>query len=135
MADLRLAFGLLAAGMLAQYLYLGAMYAMAQGVAPPRLRATAAAILILIVNLIGYGLGPPAIGWLSDFMAGDGIVDAGLTTLSCQAPSAQDAAICARHAAVGLRTAMQIGCLVFLWAALHFFLAWRSLRRDWHAEA
>jgi MFS family permease len=134
-ARLPLAFGLIAAGMLAQYLYLGAMYAIAQGVSPPRIRATAAAILILIVNLIGYGLGPPAIGWLSDFVAGDMIVDGGLSALSCQTPSADDAATCASATAYGLRTAMQIGCLVFLWAGFHFFLAWRSLRRDWHAEA
>ena len=133
--DVRVALAFLAAGMLAQYLYLGAMYAIAQGVSPPRIRATAAAILILVVNLIGYGFGPPAIGWLSDFIATDWILDAGLNTFACQEPSAQDAATCAAAAAGGLQQAMAIGCLVFLWAALHVFLAWRSLSRDWHAEA
>lgn len=133
--DVMVALAFLAAGMLAQYLYLGAMYAIAQGVSPPRIRATAAAILILIVNLIGYGFGPPTIGWLSDVLAAGMMKEAGLAVGACLSPSPKDAALCASAAARGLRTAMALGCFVFLWAALHYFLAWRSLRRDWHTEA
>lgn len=133
--NLPLAFGLLAAGILAQYLYLGAMYATAQGVAPPRIRATAAAILILIVNLIGYGLGPPAIGWLSDTLASRALAETGLTLQGCKAGLAETKALCGAAASGGLRTAMQLGCLVLLWAGFHFLAAWKSLRRDWHAEA
>lgn len=133
--SLPLAFGLLAGGMLAQYLYLSAMYAMAQGVAPPRIRATAAAILILVVNLIGYGFGPPVIGWLSDFLSSHALAEVGLTAQACKAGLPEQAAVCAAGSAAGLRDAMQLGCLVFLWAGFHFYMAWRSLRRDWHAEA
>jgi MFS family permease len=133
--SLPLAFGLLAAGMLAQYLYLGAMYAVAQGVSPPRIRATAAAILILIVNLIGYGFGPPIIGLLSDFLSSRAMAEVGLTAQMCLAPQPAQAAACVAGSAAGLQTAMQIGCLIFLWAGFHFFMAWRSLSRDWHAEA
>lgn len=129
------ALALLAAGMLAQYLYLGAMYAIAQGVSPPRIRATSAAILILVVNLIGYGFGPPVVGWLSDTLAAGKMTAAGLSPELCQGAAAKANALCSAATADGLRTAMQIGCLVFLWAGLHFLLAWRSLRRDWHAEA
>ena len=56
-------------GAVAHYFYLGPMYAVTQGVVAPRTRATAVAVLLFIVNLIGYGMGPPAIGALSDFLA------------------------------------------------------------------
>ena len=95
----------------------------------------AAAILILVVNLIGYGFGPPVIGWLSDTLAAGKMTAAGLSPELCHAAAAKTNALCGAATADGLRTAMQIGCLVFLWAGLHFLLAWRSLRRDWHAEA
>jgi MFS family permease len=44
------------------------MFAAVQSVVPPRMRATAAAVLLLIVNLIGLGFGPTFIGFLSDVL-------------------------------------------------------------------
>ena len=41
-------------------------YAVAQGLAQVRMRGTAAALLLLIINLIGLGLGPQLIGSLND---------------------------------------------------------------------
>ena len=41
-------------------------YALAQGLAQVRMRGTAAALLLLIINLIGLGLGPQIIGSLND---------------------------------------------------------------------
>ncbi|WP_293677376.1 MFS transporter [uncultured Phenylobacterium sp.] len=49
-------------------LWYGPVYATGQSVAPPHMRATAAAILLFIVNLIGLGLGPLAVGILSDWL-------------------------------------------------------------------
>ena len=49
-----------------QYFYLGAQYNIAQAVVSVRARATSVAVLLFAVNLIGYGLGPPAIGLLAD---------------------------------------------------------------------
>lgn len=49
-----------------RYTYLGPMFSVTQKLVEPRMRATAAALMLFIVNLIGYGLGPPAIGWISD---------------------------------------------------------------------
>jgi hypothetical protein len=42
------------------------MYAQVQSLAGPKLRATAAAVFLLIVNLVGAGLGPSLVGVLSD---------------------------------------------------------------------
>jgi hypothetical protein len=50
------------------YTYLGAQYTICQGVASARSRATAVAIMLFVVNLIGYGLGPIFVGFLSDML-------------------------------------------------------------------
>jgi MFS family permease len=50
-------------------LWYGPVYATAQSIVPPHMRATAAAILLFVINLIGLGLGPLAIGALSDVFA------------------------------------------------------------------
>ncbi|OYU69840.1 MAG: MFS transporter [Alphaproteobacteria bacterium PA2] len=51
-------------------LWYGPVYASAQGLVPPHMRATAASLLIFIINIIGLGLGPVAVGALSDILAG-----------------------------------------------------------------
>jgi predicted MFS family arabinose efflux permease len=50
-------------------LWYGPIYAAVQGIAGPQLRATAVAIMLFIVNMIGLGLGPLAVGALSDYLA------------------------------------------------------------------
>lgn len=54
--------------MLASIWY-GPVYGTVQGLVHPRTRATAAAILLFVINLIGLGLGPTLIGVLSDALA------------------------------------------------------------------
>lgn len=77
--------------------------AIAQGVADPRMRAMAAAILLLIVNLIGGGVGPQAIGILSDALSATQGVDS-------------------------LRYALLAVILVAgFWSSLHYYFAGRSL--------
>ncbi len=51
-------------------LWYGPVYSSAQGLVPPHMRATAASILIFIINIVGLGLGPLAVGALSDILAG-----------------------------------------------------------------
>lgn len=46
----------------------GPVYATAQSIVDPRMRATTAAILLFVINLVGLGLGPVAVGALSDFL-------------------------------------------------------------------
>jgi predicted MFS family arabinose efflux permease len=46
--------------------YLGPAYSATQGLVPLRMRATAAAILLFILNIIGLGLGPLTVGLESD---------------------------------------------------------------------
>lgn len=51
-------------------LWYGPIYASGQGLVPPHMRATAASILLFVINLVGLGLGPLAVGALSDLLAG-----------------------------------------------------------------
>jgi MFS family permease len=51
---------------------LAPVFATTQGLVPPRIRPTATAMLFLIVNLVGMGLGPIGVGLLSDVLAGPG---------------------------------------------------------------
>jgi hypothetical protein len=46
--------------------YLGPTFAMVQSLVDPAMRATAAALLLLVTNLVGLGLGPVGVGALSD---------------------------------------------------------------------
>lgn len=52
--------------------WFGPVYASIQGLVRPGTRATAAAVLLFIINLIGLGFGPLAVGAISDLLAGAG---------------------------------------------------------------
>jgi MFS family permease len=119
-------------GAITHYFYLGCMYASIQGVAPPRMRATATAVLLFIVNILGYGLGPPVIGALSDFLANSSLQQFALTTADCGRGILEaNKANCAVGQEFGLRWAIFIGLFGYLWAGVHFLLAWKTLRKDW----
>lgn len=117
-------------GAAAQYFYLGPMYTVTQSVVEPRMRATATAILLFIVNMIGYALGPTFVGMVSDAMANRLLQPDGLSLELCR--TAVDAAktTCAAGSAKGLQYAMMIGVCFFAWAAIHFLMVGRTLKRD-----
>jgi predicted MFS family arabinose efflux permease len=50
--------------------YLGPCLAISHALVPPSMRALTSAVLFLVLNLIGLGLGPLTVGLLSDFYAG-----------------------------------------------------------------
>ncbi len=77
-----------------------------QGLAPPHLRALAAAVFFLIVNLLGAGLGPFLTGAISDAIAAD-------------------------YGEASLRWALLGVCVVFgSFAALHYALVARTIRAE-----
>ncbi|NQX95367.1 MAG: MFS transporter [Erythrobacter sp.] len=128
------------------YFYLGPMYAVSSGVVDSRMRATSVAITLFVVNLLGYGLGPPVIGVLSTvlktaFLDGYGL---SLTLETCKpllsmAPEAKLALegaeqsaleACSTSEARGLQWSIVIFSCIYGWAALHYLLAGRTLQRD-----
>ena len=50
-------------------LWYGPVYAVAQSVVPPNMRATTAALMLFIINIVGLGLGPLFTGAMSDFLS------------------------------------------------------------------
>jgi len=128
------------------YFYLGPMYAVSGGVVDSRMRATSVAITLFVVNLLGYGLGPPIIGVLStvlktSFLDAQGL---GLTLEACKpllsmAPDARSllegaematVEACSSAEARGLQWSIVIFSCLYGWAALHYLLAGRTLQRD-----
>jgi predicted MFS family arabinose efflux permease len=136
------AVGLLFASTVLLSVWHGPTFAVIQSVVAPRMRATASALVFLLMNFIGQGLGPAFIGFLSDryaahFFTG-GNFQATCSTLAAkghgasQAPAALDAALvrlCGEASATGVRYAMLSVTVVLAWSALHYFRAPRSLAR------
>jgi MFS family permease len=48
--------------------FMGPVLALTQALAPPNMRATAGALLMFIISLIGAGFGPVAVGLISDLL-------------------------------------------------------------------
>ncbi|WP_332771203.1 spinster family MFS transporter [Phenylobacterium sp.] len=105
-SSIELALALVLPAVLANGLTFGPAFAAVQSIVRPDLRATAAAVLLFLVNIIGLGLGPLTIGVLSDILA--------------------------RHVGpeAGLRWSMALLASVMLIAAGLFGLAARSIRQD-----
>jgi MFS family permease len=49
-------------------MYVGPLWSLTQNLVRPSMRATASATLLAILNIVGYGIGPPLIGWISDLL-------------------------------------------------------------------
>lgn len=151
MPNLWLAVPALMIAAMIHYFYLGPMYAVSGGVVDSRMRATSVAITLFVVNLLGYGLGPPLIGILSTylktmFLEGEGL---GLTLDACQPlllrgaegqallTEAEQASLaaCSNAEALGLQWSIVIFSCIYGWAALHYLLAGRTLQRDMVANS
>jgi predicted MFS family arabinose efflux permease len=83
------------------FAWMGPCWAMIQGRAAPGSRAMASALVLLVLNLVGLGLGPVVVGSLSDLFTASG------------QPR-------------GLQLALACSCVTFAWAGVHFLLAARA---------
>lgn len=116
------------------FAFLGPVVGATQNMMPPRMRASAAAVLLIAMHLIGGGLGPSFAGIASDLFAARafGAGYAAACPAGLAPPGATRAVIdaCAAASAQGLRIAMILSSLFFAWGALHAVLAARTIRRD-----
>lgn len=87
-------------------MYVGPMFSVIQSVTPPHMRATAAAVLLFIVSLIGSGLGPLSIGLLNDYVFGP------------------------MYGAPGIRYSMLVMGVLGGFASILFWLGSRDLREE-----
>jgi MFS family permease len=114
-----------------QYLNLGPTMGLMHNMVSPRMRATATALLYLAVNLFGMGLGPPATGFMSDRLAAASFHGSSYSEQCLSVAAKGDiAALCQAAASNGLRWALVLCTLAFLWAAIHYLIAARTLRQD-----
>lgn len=67
--NVALSFVILALPVFAGAIWYGPVFASAQSLVQPRTRATAAAVLLFVINLVGLGLGPLLVGIFSDIFA------------------------------------------------------------------
>ncbi|HEY9218148.1 MAG TPA: MFS transporter [Phenylobacterium sp.] len=111
-------------------IWYGPVYGTAQSIVQPQMRATTAAVLLFIINLVGLGLGPLAVGMLSDFMANNFLADAGLSVEACRSAGADLKAACAQGTGQGVRWALMISTLFGLVAFAFFWIARRTIRED-----
>jgi predicted MFS family arabinose efflux permease len=86
-------------------LYLAPTFALVQNLVGVRMRATAAALLLFVINLVGLGLGPLTVGIIADLLTP--IFD-------------KDA----------VRYALFIFSTLGLWGAWHYWIAPRTLKED-----
>jgi predicted MFS family arabinose efflux permease len=133
--------GFLMCGALVKYGYIGSQYTIGQGVVGARTRATAIAILLFVVNLIGLGLGPLFIGALSDVLFAPKIAAAGfpeLTQAACRAGAAAldeaQRAACQSALAGSLRDSLRVVALMHVIPGIFFFLCARVLQKDMVAK-
>ena len=96
-------------------MYLGPTFATMQRLVTARERALGAAVLLLIINLVGLGLGPWLVGLASDLM-NQFYLSGGAAATDARAQ--------------GLRAALVIMVCVNLWSFVHYMLAARTLEQD-----
>lgn len=110
--------------------YYGPFFATVHSICGARMRTMATAISAAIINGIGITAGPVFAGLLSDFFTNRAFGE-GSYKLDCvKQQVAELASSCQAASASGLQTGLTITALVFVWAALHYFLGSNTFRRD-----
>ena len=140
--ELTTVFVLWGIGAVFHYSYLGAQYNIGQGVVSNRSRATAIAVLLISVSLIGNGIGPYFVGFMSDFFMHRELLSLDPGTLlspeACKAAdmmrSVTDDALCQKGNSEGLKFAMAVTASIFLIASACFLMCARTLQQDFVAE-
>lgn len=126
------------------YIFLGCIFVMfhqpptfavTQNLVEPRMRASASAVLLFVLNLVGMGLGPLFIGLASDlyaaqaFTLGDyrALCPGGMPSPGAELSLAQ---ACREASVMGLRHAIVTCAGGFILAALAYYMAGRVMKRD-----
>lgn len=121
------------------FMYVGPTFGLVQNAMPVRMRATAAAVLLFVVNIFGLGIGPPLCGWLIDtFSAGlfhaneiGSFVSQCPGGIGLEGGGAELDALCRGAVAVGSRRGILLMLVFFAWGALHYFAsAWALSKRS-----
>jgi MFS family permease len=126
---------LILAGHITLFVYFTPTLALAQNMVGASMRASASFVINIVFGLIGVGLGPTLIGFLSDLLAHHAFGVGAFNSLcpggiAASGAGASLASACGAASAAGIMQALCIVSILFAWAAVHFFLAARNLERD-----
>lgn len=104
-----------------------------QNMVGPRMRATAAFAFFFVTTLVGVGLGPALLGFISDLYA-NALFEGGNFSVVCLAGKVSPASLalqraCTEASTTGIRYALLTSVLVSIWAALHFYLAACAIKK------
>jgi len=124
--------------LLAKYTYLSSIYTIGQGVVSARNRATTIAITLLSLALIGNGIGPYFVGFMSDsfmnYLLLGKEISANLTPELCKTMhselSTAQVIVCKEASSMGLKLALSIAACCLLIAAGGYFMSSRTITRD-----
>ena len=140
------------------YAYLGPTFGVVQNVVDPRRRATATALLFMLLNVLALGCGPVFTGWAIDRFAEFDFSHPGIDSIAAalggfadshgpaaahfkavcpggQAPAAALAAarLACQHAlATASRQGILVTLLFYAWASIHYLLGAFGLAREMH---
>lgn len=116
------------------FVYWTPTLALAQNLVGASMRASSMFVFNFVIGLVGIGFGPTLVGFISDrFARSDFTVgDYALCPKGRPPTGALDAFMqsCAGAQAAGLRHALMLMSLTCVWAAVHYWLAARTIRRD-----
>ncbi len=111
-------------------IWYGPVYGGVPGLVPPAMRATAVAILLFVINIIGLGAGTTLFGMLSDALTNNQLSGSGLDVQVCKTAVDAAARTCAAAAAEGLKSAIYWSTSVNGLAFVCFFLSRYTIRKD-----
>jgi predicted MFS family arabinose efflux permease len=118
-------------------LFYGPTVAMIQNLVEPKMRATGAAVYSMLYAMIGYGFGPPFVGFLSDRITESSFAGGGFEQ-ACPggiAPASSAEALvsaCAAASATGIQRALMLAVCVLFFSSVAFVFASRTLRADFY---
>ena len=115
LADKNPVIGMLFVSLVFGVMYLGPSYATMQRLVDVRERALGSAVLLLVVNLIGLGLGPTLVGLVSDIFRSNFIADGMVQELA---------------RSEGLRWSLIVMVCINVWSFIHYLFAAKTLDRD-----
>jgi predicted MFS family arabinose efflux permease len=133
-ANLTMVVAMLAVPTFLNAMWYGPLYAAVQSLSPIRMRATAVALMLFVINMVGLGLGPLLIGIGSDVFAKQLFVgptpDIGFAVYCAKGAASATSTACLTASAEGLRQSIMWSVIVGIIALWAFWMARKTIVQD-----
>ena len=125
-SNIYIAFPIMLVGSFFLFMVMGPAITAVHSVLGSRSRATGSALFLLMLNLVGQGLGPPLAGYVSDIVSAATFGSASFATECAGAAGQIAGSQCASAGAAGVRYAIAIFVLLYLWSGAHLLWGARN---------